>query len=391
MGIWKRKKKRSSGTVSVGLLPSSPGIVIPEGYHSLMEAPEVTAAAWKVAGLISSVTLKTYKNTPAGDVRVRDALAKKVDIAPWSLGTRTTFIDWVVQTMLIKGEAFALPSTSYGLLADITPMPSAKAQLRPDGKPYEVVWNGLAFAPDEVLHYRLHADLKNPWKGASPQVALQQVVDSILQTAATKQAYMSSEYKPPLIVAVHSDADLSTPEEREAFAKAYLKRDKPGDVLVIPSDLLEVKEAKPLSLTDLAIKDGIELDKKTVASLLDIPAFILGVGSFNKDEYDNWIRSRLVPICKVIEQESTKKLLLSPERYFKFSTLRLYSYGIDVLASIGRENYKAGLMTGNEVRDWQELSPLDGLDKLVMLENYIPSDKIGDQKKLVQKEESNEQ
>ena len=383
MGLFNKSKKRSSSPVGV-LLSTSPGVVIPEGYHSLMEAPEVTAAVWKVAGLISSVTVRTYRNTPNGDARVRDELAKKVDISPWSLGTRTTFIDWVVQTMLIKGEAFALPSTSAGLLADITPMPDARAQLKPDGQPYEVVWNGVAFEHNEVLHYRLHADLRQPWKGASPHFVLQHVVDSIMQTSATKQAYMSSEYKPPLIVAVNSDSDLSNPKAREAFVKRYMKRNSPDEPMIIPADLMNVVQAKPLSLTDLAIKDGIELDKKTVASILDIPAFVLGVGSFNKDEYDNWIRSRLIPICKIIEQETTKKLLLSPERYFKFSTLRLYSYGIDMLAAIGRENYKAGLMTGNEVRDWQELPPLDGLNELVMLENYIPSDKIGDQKKLIQ-------
>ena len=92
----------------------------------------------------------------------------------------------------------------------------------------------------------------------------------------------------------------------------------------------------------------------------------------------------MLPICRVIEQELTKKLLLSDTRYFRINVRNLYSYTLQELANIGDEQYVRGLMTGNEVRNWLDLPPRDGLDDLVMLENYIPAGMIGDQKKLIQ-------
>lgn len=387
MALFNRKGKRQQRSSNVGVTYislNSPGVLAGMGYHRMCDAPEVASAIWIIADLISSMPIHLLEKQSVGDKRIRDALSRKIDVDPWSLSTRRDWVHWIVQTMLTEGESVVIPQTAGTLIADLIPAPDAHLYRPPNSQTYYAQYKGNNFEAGNILHFKLRPDLLQPWRGSGPQVQLDQVVNSIIQTAETKTAYMSSEYKPPIVIAVDSDSPMSDEDERSKFIDAYLKRRDKTEPLIIPANLMKIDQVKPLSLTDLAIKDGVELDKKTVASILDIPGFLLGVGSFNKDEYNTWISRRLMSICRAIEQELTKKLLFSEERYFRFNARSLYSYSLQELSTIALTMRNAGLMSGNEGRNWLDLPPIEGLDELVMLENYVPADRLGDQKKLTQ-------
>ena len=178
--------------------------------------------------------------------------------------------------------------------------------------------------------------------------------------------------------------EFASPEGRSRLLAEYIDTSEVGEPWMIPAEQFSVEQIKPLSLSDLALSDMVTLDKKTVASILGVPPFVLGVGEFKQDEWNNFIDSTIMPIALMIQQELTKKLLYSPDYYFKFNQRSLYTYSLQETISAGAEMVDRMALRRNEWRDWVGLPPDSEMNELLALENYLPADRLGDQGKLVQ-------
>lgn len=381
----KTRAEPAGKTLSFLCSPASYDVLCGAGYTRLSQTPEIIAAVNKIADLISSMTLHLMMNTENGDMRIRNELAKKVDIYPNRFTTRKTFLAAVVRTLLLEGDgnAVVLPKTERGYLEDLIPVPAEAVSFLPDGEGYRVLVNGAAYAPEDVLHFVLDPSPREYWRGTGCRATLKETAENLKQANVTKKGFMESKWKPSMIVKVDGlTEEFASKEGRSRLLEQYVESTRAGEPWMLPAEQFEVIEVRPLSLNDIAISDSVRMDRRAVAAVLDVPPFVVGEGEYKEAEWNNFINARIRPICKAIEQELTKKLLISPDWYFQFSIRSLYSYDIRTLSEVGANLYTRGIMTGNEVRDWMGLSPKAGLDKLVILENYIPQKMIGEQKKL---------
>ena len=387
MSIFDRFKKRTISSTDYQFLTATWDQILPDGYTKLSDNPEVKIAVDKIADLVSNMTIHLMENTPKGDKRVHNELSRKIDINPSRYMTRKAWIYKIVQDLLLYGDGNSIihisMDTKTGLIKDLTPFPMSGVSYESVSGGYVVRYNDKVYTPEEIIHFVINPDPNYPYMGTGYKVALKDIVKNLKQATSTKNSFMSGKYMPSLIIKVDSNtAELATAEGRDSVYNKYLESTEAGKPWIIPADLLEVQDVKPLSLKDIAINESVELDKKTVAGLIGVPAFFLGVGDFKKDEYNNFINSRVMSIANVISQTLTRDVLYSTQMYFKLNPRSLYSYALTEMVGAGGEMVKMNAMRRNELRDWVGMDPDDEMEELIVLENYVPASQLGDQEKL---------
>lgn len=356
-----------------------------DGYVPISECPEVKMCISAYADLISSMTLHLMRNTERGDIRVINELSRKLDINPNRYMNRKSFIYNIVSVLLGEGDGNCVVIPIYsrdGYLEELIPLPPSQVFFDETESGYNIRCGGNVFQPDEVLHFAVNPDPDKPWLGRGMRMTMRDAVKSIRQANATKNALLSSP-APSLIVRVDGlSEEFASAEGRKRLSDRYISDSENGRPWMIPADVFEISQVKPLTMADLAVKDNLELDRRTIAGVTGVPPFIVGVGAFSEAEYANFITTRVMGIAQYIQQEMTAKLLYSGEMYWRFNPRSLYNYKLADLITAGAQMVDRMAMRRNEWRDWVGLPPDAEMDDLLALENYIPADRLGDQKKL---------
>ena len=389
MGIFDRLfKRRNAEQGTVGLWLNHDDIFCP-GYTRLSDNPEIQTGCLRIAELVAAQTIYLMENTADGDRRIINELSRLLDITPNGSMTRSNWMTANVMNMLLYGggNGICVPHTYGGIIKSLEPISASRVSFLPVGnsfREYRVLIDGQPRDPAELMHFVYNPDPTYLWKGQGVTVTLKQIADNLKQAQKTENAFMKSEWKPSIIVKVDALTDeFASPEGRQKLLESYVKPQQTGEPWLIPAEQFEVEQVRPLTLADLAIKDTVELDKRTVAAVLGVPAFLLGVGQFNRQEWNNFVRTTVKVISQAIEQEMTRCLIVSPKWYIHLNYWSLMDFDLEGMSNVLLAGADRGYICGDEWRDRMHMPPA-GLKEYKVLENYIPYDMSGSQKKLVQ-------
>lgn len=360
-------------------------ILCPKGYTPLSQNEEIVKCAHKIADMVSSMTIMLMENGTNGDIRIKNGLSRKIDIAPNRYMTRKNFVYKIAYDLAVFGNSVAYPIYKDGLLETIELWDIEKVHFEEQDNGYYIRYQNQIFSPDEILHFVLHTDYRRPFVGCGFVNGVKDTVMNLVQANATKTGFLQTKWKPSMIISIDADnEDLQDAKKRRAILDSYIETTEAGEPWLIPAGELRMNTVTPLTLNDLAIQESITLDKQAIAAAFHMPPFMLGVGSFSKEEYNNFVATTIMSVALVIQQELTKKLLYHPGWYFKFNPKSLMQYDLQEKSDFVKTMVSSGMMTRNEGRNEFDYAPANepGMNQFIVLENYIPVENVGDQKKL---------
>lgn len=384
----KKKKTKIRSEPQTVWIPSDDAadILCPKGYTPLNRNPYIRRCVHKIADLVSNMTIYVMKNGERGDERLKDEFSRKLDIEPSEYMIKKNFVYRIVSDMLYFGNSVAIPEYEDTYLKNLKVLDGNGLTFSEKiGGGYVIGYKGIALNPESVLHFSYFVTNEHPYWGESAAGIVKNNIETLAQAETTKAAFMESKWKPSMIISLDSDVnDLEDEKTRHNILNSYVSDSERGRPWLIPANEMKIETVKPLTLNDLAINQSIEFDAKAVASCFNMPPFMLGVGDFDRDEYNFFVSTEIRSVAAIIAQVMTKQLVYSSDRYIKFSEKSLLVHTLSDKVNYTKNMLDSGMYTRNEGRNEFDLPPVDadGMDEYTILENYIPVSMSAFQKKL---------
>lgn len=346
-----------------------------------LQVGTVYACVDLVASTVASLPLFVYTNENGKRELARDSwLWFVLHDSPNKHMTSMEFWRAMVLQLMLRGNAFAILNRGeYGDVQSMYPVASDQMEVARDGN--ELVYTytrdneQTVYKQDDVLHLK---GLGNGIIGLSKLDFMRTSTTEALHAQETANNLFGNANKPSGILTVEH---VLNKDQRNQIKTQFasMREGKASGLFILEADM----KYSQLTLTP-AETQLLETRKYSVAEIarwFGVPPVLISGdsnttwGSGIEQIIEGFHRFTIRPLLVSIEQSLAKNVLTSEQRR-KFTV----EFNLDALLrsseSARYEIYakatQNGLMTRNEVRQLENLEPIEGGDELTVLTNLIP-------------------
>ena len=330
-----------------------------------------------ISQTIAIADLNVYKKTAKGRELQTDHPMAKLFKSPFGDMTYFNWMQMMALNLSGYGNAYALiiRDINYNI-KELVPLEYDMVFVMKDTTSnsyyYQVTHNAKSFNvfPEQMVHYRVFS--KDGLRGLSPIELHRATTDSL----SSESDYLASFYEKAANLSGTIESESATQKQidsiKDKFEAKYGGAGMSGKTLILPGGM-SYKQLKLLSPMDANYIETAKLNRSDVAVIFGIPPSLLG--DLSQATYSNlselnraFYKMTIAPYFKAISQENDMKLLKESEKPTIYT-----EFDPDILLAMTKkeryETYAIGIRNGivsrNEVREFENLEKLDGLDEIL--------------------------
>lgn len=341
-----------------------------------MQIPSLKAGIGFIADLVSSLEIKLHKvtdgkvETISDDYRLRLLNDETGDML-----NSYQMKQSLVRDFIVAGNGYVYLNKDRNRIISIHYVEPSRVSVTPSVDPIfkdgKLIVNGVLYDNYDFIIFA-----KNTINGLNGKGLLDENSD-ILELAYNTLAFANSNIKAGGIKrgVVKSSKKLdqdSMDYLKSSWAELYDTNNSKNKVIIL-NDSLDFKELSQTSI-ELQILENRKINDADILNLIKMPVNILN-GTATEQQYNNFIKSTIIPILAQLESAFNTALLLETEKadgyYFSFETKDLQKGNAKERFETYKTAVEAGIMTVNEARYQEDYDSIEGLDNIKMSLGHV--------------------
>ncbi|OHW62916.1 phage portal protein [Andreesenia angusta] len=325
-----------------------------------MNIPSVASCVELIANTVATLPITLYTDTGDSVHSTEDHRVALLNDETGDMLDGFQFKKAIVEDYLLNGNGYAYINRSRNKVKSIHRVDSDYISVNespdPIFKDYDIFVNGIRYRDFEFVKVTRKTKNGVTGKGVIEEnnmilsVAYNALVfeNVLVKTGGNKKGFLKSQ----------SRLEQKAMDQLKAAWKNLYGNNE--DNVMVLNQGLDFQEASNTSV-EMQLNENKKTNSAEICKLFNVPVALLE-GKATEQEYNNFIKTAILPILKAIETALNKDLLLPSEKksfYFAFDTKDLLKGDMEKRYKAYELAVKNGIMQIDEVRYREDLAPLN--------------------------------